>query len=106
MRRGQNSSSKVDPDLGFTKLELLETSGLSAKTFDLIRKAARVSGPTHGGNLWVFSIEDVVSLVQRAESGRFSERGGPAGTAWRVLLEEKGVRMEPKQTVRAPRASR
>ena len=44
MRRGQNSQSNVDPELGYTKKELLETSGLSPKTFDLIRKAARVSG--------------------------------------------------------------
>ncbi|MBC7771292.1 MAG: hypothetical protein H7210_02235 [Pyrinomonadaceae bacterium] len=102
MRRGQNSSSHIDPELGYTKKELLETSGLSPKTFDLIRKAARVSGPTHGGNLWVFSVEDLITLVQRAESGRFSERGEPAGKAWRILLEERGVRLEPSTLRRGP----
>jgi len=71
---------------------------LSAKTFDLIRKAARVSGPGHGGLTWVFSPEDLVALVKRAESGGFTERGVPAARAWRGLLAERGhVMDEPRR---------
>jgi len=75
----------------FSKSQLLEVSGLSGKTFDTIRKAARVKGPGHGGLKWLFTIEDVQALVHRAASGSFSERGGPAATAWRELLREAGV---------------
>lgn len=89
MRRGQNSSSSVDASEGWTKQELLRAGGVSAKTFDLIRKAARVRGPSHGGLGWVFSAADVETMVRRAESGRFSEIGGPVGAAWRGLLAEK-----------------
>jgi hypothetical protein len=71
----------------FTKQELLEVSGLSAKTFDVIRKAARVRGPSHGGLNWKFSESDVVALIQRAGSGSFSERGGPAVIAWQAMLD-------------------
>ena len=69
-------------------LELLEASGLSPKTFDTIRKAARVRGPGHGGMDWAFSVEDVRALIYKAESGTFTERGPPAAEAWRALLEE------------------
>ena len=90
MRRGQTRSNATE---GWSKQELLDASRLSAKTFDIIRKAARVRGPSHGGLNWLFSTEDVIQLVQRAESGSFSERGGPAATAWRALLVEKGVEL-------------
>jgi len=79
----------VNADDGWTKQELMSASGLSAKTFDMIRKAARVRGPSHGGLGWVFSAADVETMVGRAESGRFSERGGPAAAAWRGLLAER-----------------
>ena len=82
------------PETGWTKQELIDASGLSAKTFDSLRKAARVRGPSHGGLNWVFSIEDVIALIHRAESGQWTERGGPAGVAWRALLAEHGVEIE------------
>ncbi len=71
---------------GWTKQELLDSSELSPKTFDAIRKAARVRGPSHGGRTWIFSVEDVQALIHRAESGTFTERGPPAAIAWRKLL--------------------
>ncbi|MCC6429072.1 MAG: hypothetical protein IT435_19915 [Phycisphaerales bacterium] len=71
----------------FTKQQLLEVSGLSSKTFDMIRKAARVKGPPHGGLNWVFPRADVEILIERAASGRFTERGPPAAAAWRALLD-------------------
>lgn len=94
MARGQQQDR---PGEGFSKQELLDASGLSAKTFDSIRKAARVRGPGHGGLNWVFSLEDVAALVRRAESGSFSERGGPAAAAWRGLLEERGVQVPRRE---------
>lgn len=103
MRRGQNSNSGLDPSDGWTKQELFESAGFSPKTFDLIRKAARIKGPTHGGSMWVFSASDVEALIQRAESGRFSERGKPAGAAWRALLAERGIFLEPPLTGRSRR---
>jgi hypothetical protein len=78
---------------GWTKAELLEAGPISAKTFDLIRKAARVRGPSHGGLAWMFSVDDVIALIRRAESGSFTERGGTAATGWRALLTERGVRI-------------
>lgn len=69
----------------------MEAGGVSAKTFDSIRKAARVRGPGHGGLNWVFSVEDVLRLQACAEGGRFTERGGTAAVEWRRMLEEKGV---------------
>ncbi|MCC6677094.1 MAG: hypothetical protein IT436_08115 [Phycisphaerales bacterium] len=71
---------------GFTKAELLEASGLSAKTFDMIRKAARVKGPSHGGLNWMFTREDVRALVHCAGGGRFTERGPGPAAAWERLL--------------------
>ena len=101
MGRGQNLTRRqTDPSEGWTKQELLDAAAggeygaLSGKTFDLIRKAARVNGPSHGGNTWVFSVDDVVALVKRAESGTFTERGRPAAAAWRTLLAERGVEVE------------
>lgn len=75
------------PRDGFTKEELLEAGDLSSKTFDMIRKAARVKGPAHGGLGFFFPMEDVAALVRTAEGGRFSERGGPAAEGWRKHLE-------------------
>lgn len=75
-----------DPTMRFTKQELMDCSGLSSKTFDMIRKAARVKGPSHGALSWEFTADQLVILIQRAESGTFTERGGPAGVAWRRLL--------------------
>lgn len=94
MGRGQN----IDPnDLnqdGITKQELCEAGDISAKTFDLLRKAARVRGPSHGGNTWVFSYEDIAALIKKAESGSFTERGGYAAKAWRALLLDQGIELE------------
>jgi hypothetical protein len=90
MRRGQDPRPRQDPNTQFSKRELLEASGLSPKTFDTIRKAARVKGPSHGGMDWAFTAEDVRSLIYKASGGTFSERGGPAVAAWRTMLEERG----------------
>lgn len=94
MRPSRHRSANPTPEEGLTKAHLLETSGLSSKTFDMIRKAARVRGPSHGGLSWVFSLDDVARMVRTAEGGRFTERGGPAGAAWRVMLSERGVTLE------------
>jgi hypothetical protein len=114
MGRGQTPTRQSnDPDEGWTKQELIEAAGataaesndppLSPKTFDLIRKAARVRGPTHGGMTWVFSPEDLVALVQRAEGGAFTERGLPAARAWRALLAERGIHLQETPRRSAPR---
>ncbi|MCC6320595.1 MAG: hypothetical protein IT438_04065 [Phycisphaerales bacterium] len=107
MRRGQNSSSTNNPTAGWTKQELMAAvdvsesggggrrPGLSPKTFDLIRKAARVKGPSHGGLTWVFSADDVAAMIRCAEGGRFTERGEPVAQAWRKLLSERGVELAP-----------
>ena len=97
MRRGQVRPPPRDPVRSFTKQELVEVSGLSAKSFDTMRKAARVKGPPHGNLGYIFSAEDLITIIKRAESGRFSETGGPPAAAWRVLLAERGIRVpEPK----------
>ena len=120
MRRGPNAYSPTDPDDGWSKQELLDAvgatarlegeigrretsssgSGLSPKTFDAIRKVARVKGPSHGGNSWVFNAEEVKALIRTAEGGRFTERGGPIGAAWRALLLERGIEVEGKMSKR------
>ena len=69
----------------------MEVSGISSKTFDIIRKAARVKGPPHGGLGWVFSVEEVKILIQRARSGNFTERGAPAADAWENLLNNPSM---------------
>ncbi|HYE62803.1 MAG TPA: hypothetical protein VD997_12475 [Phycisphaerales bacterium] len=71
---------------GWTKAELLEACDLSPKSFDTLRKAARVRGPSHGGLNWVFSRADVEALIHRAESGKFTEMGPTAAAAWKKLL--------------------
>jgi len=78
----------------FTKQDLLDSGALSSKTFDLIRKAARVRGPSHGGLKHQFSLDDVRLLIRTAEGGRFTERGAPAAVAWREMLREQGIRLE------------
>lgn len=88
MRRGQTRPEPTPPgQRTFTKAELIQAAGISAGTFDTIRKAARVRGPSHGGLTWPFSEADVLELIHRAESGSFTERGGPAASAWRTLLQ-------------------
>lgn len=72
---------------GLSKGQLMEAAGISSKTFDIIRKAARVKGPPHGGLGWVFSFEEVKILIHRARSGNFTERGAPAADAWEELLK-------------------
>ncbi len=94
MGRGQNIDPNSRNTHGVTKQELCDTGDISPKTFDLLRKAARVRGPSHGGNTWVFTLEDIAALIQKAESGSFTERGGYAAKAWRRLLEEHGVQLE------------
>ena len=90
MRRGQSPRRQLPEGQSFTKAELLDAAEISPKTFDTIRKAARVTGPGHGGMNWEFSVEEVCRLITRAESGTFSERGLPAARGWRKLLEERG----------------
>lgn len=85
MRRGQE---RREHGPGWTKAELVAAAGISASTFDMIRKAARVSGPSHGGMGFVFDREALSRLVARARSGTFSERGRPAAEAWQALLDE------------------
>jgi hypothetical protein len=87
MSRGPQPERPADSGRTFTKQELLDASGLSAKTFDTIRKAARVRGPGHGGRNWEFSETDLHALIHRAQSGSFSERGAPAADAWLRLLQ-------------------
>lgn len=78
---------------GWSKAELVEVSGLSPKTFDTIRKAARVSGPSHGGLKHIFDAQDLIALIQKAESGKFDRIGKPAAEGWRRLLTEAGLVM-------------
>lgn len=94
MRRGQHTRDDIPEGEGFSKQELLDAAGISSKTFDTIRKAARIPGPSHGGHTHVFTHAEVVALVRRAESGTFTERGGPVAGAWRELLSERGVRVD------------
>lgn len=77
----------------WTKTELVEAAGVSPKTFDTIRKAARVRGPTHGGRNHIFDGPDLIALIHRAESGRFSQIGKPVAEAWRRLLTAAGLVM-------------
>ncbi len=93
MRRGQTRRPIV---FGFTKQELLDACDLSAKSFDTLRKAARVKGPSHGGLNHVFSVEDLIQLIHRGESGKFTIRGAPASKAWRILASENGIFVPPR----------
>lgn len=112
MRRGDDAKSKHAGVDGWTKQELMEAvgeaavidgeggsrrGGLSAKTFDAVRKTARVKGPSHGGLTWVFSAAEVIAMIRCAEGGKFSERGGPIAAAWRALLEAEGFAVEPRK---------
>lgn len=86
MRRGQAfRPNDHDPD-AFSKQQLLDAAGMSPKTFDAIRKAARVRGPGHGGLNWMFNRAEIDAIIRKAESGKFTEKGGPAAEAWRQLL--------------------
>lgn len=76
------------PSRGWTKQELLDACDLSPKSFDKLRKAARIRGPSHGGLSWVFSLEDVQALIHRARGGNFSEIGPAAADAWERLIQE------------------
>ncbi len=94
MRRGQSiRPNDTDPN-AFSKQQLLDAAGMSPKTFDALRKAARVRGPGHGGLNWMFSRDDINALISKAETGKFTEKGGPAAEAWRLLLQN-GVPPEP-----------
>ena len=90
---------------GWTKGELMAAADMSAKTFDTVRKAARIKGPTHGRLKHVFDEQDMFALIQRVDSGRFSVMGPAAARAWRALLAEAGVVM-PEVISRARRADR
>src|SRR5258705_10806805 len=95
MRRGQERSDTGDRNsLRFSKREMMEVGNVSAKVFDSIRKAARVRGPGHGGLDWAFDVNDVRSLIHRAESGSFTERGAAPAAAWRTMLAEAGVSID------------
>jgi hypothetical protein len=98
---GEGSGETPSP-AGWTKHELMTVGELSAKSFDTIRKAARVPGPTHGRLKHVFSAVDMFGLIQKAEGGRFTERGKPAAKAWRKLLIEAGIVM-PEEISRGRR---
>lgn len=87
MRRGQSQRPNDSDPNAFSKQQLMDVAGVSPKTFDSIRKAARVRGPGHGGLDWMFSRSDIQALIQKADSGTFTERGKPAAEAWRLLLE-------------------
>ncbi len=87
----------------WTKRELLAVCQLSAKTFDMFRKAARVKGPSHGGLSHVFSAADVIAIIVKCEGGSFTERGGPPAQAWRKLLADAGVRVPEQIKLRGRR---
>lgn len=90
-RRGSRREIPDDGQAYFTKQELLDAADISSKTFDMIRKAARVKGPGHGGLTWPFPLVDVITLIRVAEGGRFTERGAPAALGWRAMLSEAGI---------------
>lgn len=86
MRRGQTRRPNDSDPEALSKQQLLDAAGISSKTFDNIRKAARIKGPGHGGLEWMFSKVEVEALIKKADSGLFTERGKPAAEAWRALL--------------------
>lgn len=109
MRRGDQPRVELPQGHSFTKAELLEAGNISAKTFDLIRKAARVRGPGHGGLSWIFSLDDVYALIHRASGGTFTERGAPAAILWRAMLVDRGLPLPesvPQETSRSQRGGR
>ncbi len=91
MRRGQ--TARVTDGDGITKRQLLEAGNISAKSFDAMRKAARIKGPSHGCLDWVFSVDDVKYLIRTAESGKYTETGPPVAAGWRAMLTEMGVKL-------------
>jgi len=95
MGRHRDNVNRTPEEEGIAKGDLLDSANISSKTFDMIRKAARVAGPNHGGLKYVFTTEEVTRLTLKAESGKFTERGPLAAAAWRVLLAEKGVNLPP-----------
>lgn len=87
MRRGQ--SPRYDGP-GYTKKQLLAAADVSPKIFDSIRKAARVSGPPHGGLNWLFPPGDIKVMIEQARKKTQTDRGGQAiATAWEDLLAGK-----------------
>jgi hypothetical protein len=97
MRRGQERKPAV---LGLTKSELLDACELSARTFDTLRKTARVAGPSHGGLTHVFPNADVIRLIKTAEGGRYRDHPSAirAARGWRGLLTERGVHVPTEWT--------
>ncbi len=91
MGRHRDNVERTPEAEGVSKADLLDTADISSKTFDMFRKAARVTGPNHGGLKYIFTIEEVTRLILKAESGKFTERGPIAALAWRKILTEKGV---------------
>jgi hypothetical protein len=85
--------TRLPAEEGWTKQQLMEAADLSGKTFDTIRKAARVKGPTHGGLGYIFDEQDMFALIAKVESGRFSQIGPSAARSWRALLAEAGIQM-------------
>lgn len=96
------SRTRLPAEEGWTKQQLMEVADLSGKTFDTIRKAARVKGPSHGGLGYIFDEQDMFALIAKVESGRFSQLGPPVARAWRTLLAEAGIKM-PEVISRARR---
>lgn len=87
------SRSRLPAEQGWTKQQLMEAADISGKTFDTIRKAARVKGPSHGGLGYIFDEQDMFALIAKTESGRFSQLGPAVAAAWRILLKEAGIQM-------------
>ncbi len=80
-------------EVGWTKHELMTAGDLSGRGFDTMRKAARVQGPTHGGLRHVFSADDLIRLIDKAESGKFTINGATAAVAWRKFLSDANIAM-------------
>ncbi len=96
MRRGQSRRpNDTDPN-AFSKQQLLDAAEMSPKTFDVLRKAARVRGPGHGGLNWMFSRSDIEAIIRKAEGGTFTEKGPAAAEAWRNLILN-GVPPKPSE---------
>jgi hypothetical protein len=103
--QGESESDESGSSSGWTKGQLVDVAGISPKTFDTIRKAARIKGPSHGRLKHVFDEQDMFALIQKVESGRFSVAGPTIALAWRTLLTEAGVTM-PEVISRARRGDR
>ena len=101
----ETDDSAESPTTGWTKGELMAAAGMSAKTFDTVRKAARIKGPTHGRLKHVFDEQDMFALIQKVESGRYSVMGPAAARAWRALLAGGKV-VVPEGISRARRGDR